>query len=186
MSAQSVLALCGFRSCHGSNHILVDVNPSEEDPLVYPLVVVVQKNGGVVHRGKTQTGYSHDTQVATVGPSWEDFLFDLQGAEIEKQHTSYPRIYNIYSFTFIVHVCLCACTMCVSWGHLDVWGELASHKRSLTHPPSSQGWASRCHLLHTFVCLGMVGWVTLPFFSFCFLNASVLCTCISMYIYIQS
>ena len=25
-----------------------------------------------------------------------------------------------------------------------VWGELASHKRSLTHRPSSQGWASRC------------------------------------------
>ena len=29
----------------------------------------------------------------------------------------------------------------------------------------------------------MVGWVTLPFFSFCFLKASVLCTCISMCMY---
>ena len=28
--------------------------------------------------------------------------------------------------------------------YMDVWGELASHKRSLTHRPSSQGWASRC------------------------------------------
>ena len=34
--------------------------------------------------------------------------------------------------------------VCVSWGHLDVWGKLASHKRSLTHCPSSQDWASRC------------------------------------------
>ena len=50
----------------------------------------------------------------------------------------------------------------VSWGLLDVWGELASRKRSLTHRPSSQGWASRCPLLHVytcmFVCLGN-GWV---------------------------
>ena len=30
----------------------------------------------------------------------------------------------------------------------------------------------------------MVGWVTLPFL--CFLKASVLCTCISMYIYLFS
>ena len=44
----------------------------------------------------------------------------------------------------------------VSWGLLEVWGELASHKRSLTHCPSSQGWASRCPLLY--VCLGN-GWV---------------------------
>ena len=29
-----------------------------------------------------------------------------------------------------------------------VWGELASHKRSLTHCPSSQGWAS-CVLLQS-------------------------------------
>ena len=48
--------------------------------------------------------------------------------------------------------------VCVSWGHLDVWGELASHKRSLTHRPSPQGWASRCPLLYTFLCLGH-GWV---------------------------
>ena len=43
----------------------------------------------------------------------------------------------------------------VSWGLVDVWGELTSHKRSLTHRPSSQGWASRCPLLYMFVCLGM-------------------------------
>ena len=29
----------------------------------------------------------------------------------------------------------------------------------------------------------MVGWVTSPFFSFLFLKASVLCTCISMYLH---
>ena len=38
-----------------------------------------------------------------------------------------------------------------------MWGELASHKISLTHNPSSQGWASKCHII-MFVCLGY-GWV---------------------------
>ena len=38
-------------------------------------------------------------------------------------------------------------------GHLDVWGELASHKRSLTHRPSSQGWASRCPVLSIHACM---------------------------------
>ena len=31
----------------------------------------------------------------------------------------------------------------------------------------------------------VVGWVTLPFFSLCFLNASVLCTCVSMDIHVH-
>ena len=60
--------------------------------------------------------------------------------------------------------------VCVSWGHLDVWGESASDKRSLTHHPSSQGWASRCPSPHayTFVCLGysLVGYFTFLFFPF--------------------
>ena len=60
---------------------------------------------------------------------------------------------------------------------------LASHKRSLTHHPSSQGWASRCPLLYFLFVWAMVGWVTLPFFSFCFLKASVLCICILTYMY---
>ena len=39
-------------------------------------------------------------------------------------------------------------------GHLDVWGELAGHQRSLTHRPSSQGWAFRCLVFAClFVCL---------------------------------
>ena len=42
--------------------------------------------------------------------------------------------------------------------YLGVWGELASHKRSSTHRPSSQGWASRCLVL--IVLVGMV-WVCL-------------------------
>ena len=58
-----------------------------------------------------------------------------------------------------------------------MWGELASHKKSLTHCPSSQGWASRCPLLYMFVWV-MVGWVL----SYCFSYTSVLSTCISMYI----
>ena len=38
-------------------------------------------------------------------------------------------------------------------------------------------------IIHLFVW-AVVGWVTLPFFYFCFLKASVLCTCISMYVYV--
>ena len=35
-----------------------------------------------------------------------------------------------------------------------MWGELASHKRSLTHRPSSQGWAFRCPVIVClFICL---------------------------------
>ena len=50
----------------------------------------------------------------------------------------------------------------VSSGHLGVWGELASHKRSLTHHPSSQGWASGCLELYMFVWL--FGSQVSPFF----------------------
>ena len=42
----------------------------------------------------------------------------------------------------------CVLCLCVCWlGHLDVWGELAGHIRSLTHRPSSQGWAFRCPVI---------------------------------------
>ena len=40
-------------------------------------------------------------------------------------------------YLYLLSVCL---------GHLDVWGELAGGKDSLTHHPSSQGWASECPL----------------------------------------
>ena len=53
---------------------------------------------------------------------------------------------------------------CVSWGQLDVWGELASHNRPLSHRPSSQGWASRC----PYVCLSglwLGGLLHLSFYS---------------------
>ena len=59
---------------------------------------------------------------------------------------------------------------------VDVWGEMASHKRS--HYPSSQGWASRSHLLY--ICLGY-GWVTSPFFLSVFLKlVCYICTCVSV------
>ena len=51
---------------------------------------------------------------------------------------------------------------------------LASHKRSLTHHPSSQGWASRCPLLYFFVCLGY-GWV--GYFTFLFFLFSLKLVC---------
>ena len=48
-----------------------------------------------------------------------------------------------------VYVCICVdvCIYICWLGHLDVLGELATHKRSLTHHPSSQGWASRCPVI---------------------------------------
>ena len=49
-----------------------------------------------------------------------------------------------------------------------------SHKRSLTHHPNSQGWASRCPLLYTFVCLGY-GWVGLPYLSFLSVSLKLAC-----------
>ena len=54
-----------------------------------------------------------------------------------------------------MYVCMCVGYACVCWlGHLDVWGELAGHQRSLTHRPSSQGWAFRCLVFAClFVCL---------------------------------
>ena len=48
------------------------------------------------------------------------------------------------NFYQIIVTCVYVCVHgYVSVGHLDVWGELTSRKRSLTHCPSSQGWASR-------------------------------------------
>ena len=45
---------------------------------------------------------------------------------------------GIYTLTHVYYV------------HVGVWGELAGHQRSLTHHPSSQGWAFRCPVI---VCL---------------------------------
>ena len=56
--------------------------------------------------------------------------------------------------------------VCVRWGHLDVSGELASHKRSLTHRPSSHGWASRCPYIAIYVCLSRLGLGELLHLSF--------------------
>ena len=78
----------------------------------------------------------------------------------------------------LVHVCIC-----VGSRHLDVWGELASHKRSSTHHPSSQGWASRCLELCMFVYFLFV-WVHGLLLSSAFLLpllAGVLYICNFMY-----
>ena len=45
-----------------------------------------------------------------------------------------------------VAICILCCVCPWVWGHLGVWGELASHKDSLTHCPSSLGWAPECPL----------------------------------------
>jgi len=74
----------------------------------------------------------------------------------------------------LVHVCVFVYVS--SRQYLGVWGELASHKRSLTHHPSSQGWASTCLVLSVFVGMvlmsvhvyGFMGFTfLLPLFSWC-------------------
>ena len=92
----------------------------------------------------------------------------------------------LYKYCLLCLVlCLTTCIYMYMYMYM-MWGELASHKRTLTHHPSSQGCGHPgvpCH-----ICLfvwAMVGWVTLPFFSFCFLQPSVPCTCVSMYIHVH-
>ena len=95
--------------------------------------------------------------------------------------------------TVYVSECVCVC-QCERVWTLGVWGELACHKRSSTHRPSSQGWAP-CVLLFgcLFVCLfhGMGGcWVSFSSFLsvllVCYIytyNSMYTCTCIYIYMY---
>ena len=51
-------------------------------------------------------------------------------------------------------------------GCLSVWGELVNHKRSLTHRPSSQGWAPKCPIHLCLFGYSIVRWFRFPsFFS---------------------
>ena len=116
-------------------------------------------------------------------------------------NATHPRHVHDMMSRNIIGIRTSSCVyVCFTWmcGHLGVWGELAGPKRYLTHCPSSQGWPSRCPTLYIcFVCrymytscvsvLGggrgrgismLLDWV--PFFLF---SASVLHTCIFMYIY---
>ena len=65
--------------------------------------------------------------------------------------------------------------------HVHV-GRVGYHKRSLTHHPSSQGWASRCPIVCMFVLFGcgVLGLGFLFFSSFMTNLASALYTCIFM------
>ena len=67
---------------------------------------------------------------------------------------SKPRGCYIYMYvSSFLSIGAVVCIMLV-WT-LGVWGELACHKRSLTHRPSSQGWASSVLLLC--VCVSLFG-----------------------------
>ena len=104
------------------------------------------------------------------------FLEEPQhGFEVDPRQLPQVRLNYIIQWATLVK--LRACILCIhlnihvrtcSWGQFDVWGELASHKISLTHNPSSQGWASKCHII-MFVCLGYcwVGYFT--FLPFCYI-----------------
>ena len=105
---------------------------------------------------------------------------------------------EILIFNQVVDICVYVCVHgYVSLGHLDVWGELATCKRSPTVPVLK---ASRCPMhacvYAVYVCIvgggggikgkGWFVYVTglgsfLLFRSFGMLSASVLCTCIFMY-----
>ena len=70
--------------------------------------------------------------------------------------------------------------------HLNVH---VNHKRSLTHHPSSQGWAPRCPIHFVFTCLyclGVVYWVWVFFLLFLYdYFATVLYTCTCMFMDVQ-
>ena len=70
----------------------------------------------------------------------------------------------------------CTCTV-----HVHCVGELASHKRSLTH--HRLGIQVSIAIICLFVW-AMVGWVTLPFFSYFFKLVCYAQSCISMYIHV--
>ena len=99
------------------------------------------------------------------------------------------------------HTCTCTYDCFMSrlskyLGHLGVWGELTSHKR-LFNPPLQLGiiyvslWPiflkffllclDMTDCMPLFVCVGMIVWAFFP--SYYTLSASVLCTCISMYLH---
>ena len=67
---------------------------------------------------------------------------------------------------------------------VGVWGEFVNHKRSLTHRPSSQGWAPECPIHYVdclFVfcgCGGFLSFLPLQLPKLC----SVLYTCTFMYV----
>ena len=76
-----------------------------------------------------------------------------------------------------------------------MWGEVVNHKRSLTHRPSSQGWAPKCPVINIFVfvwlyftCVVCWFWVSilssLPLYDYlsyvvCYAHVFS-CTCIHM------
>ena len=67
------------------------------------------------------------------------------------EHCCFVGISTMYSIVFMF-TCM----------YVGAWGELVNHKRSLTHHPSCQGWASRCPIHFVFArlyCLGVVYWV---------------------------
>ena len=84
---------------------------------------------------------------------------------------------EVWLISEMMKVCSCAMLQNGDGGNIHVWGEL---DRSLTHCPSSQGFASKCPVF-VYVCVGLFIWVTrlgsflLPL---CTLSASVLYTCI--------
>ena len=64
----------------------------------------------------------------------------------EQKCTAYACVWSIYSCVMIA--CHALPPFC-----LGVWGEFVNHKRSLTHRPSSQGWAPRHHSDFVIACL---------------------------------
>lgn len=62
----------GWDTSEGWEEVGVDVNASQEDLLVEVLIVVVQQDGRVVHRGESNGWVTNLPDEATVGGGWED------------------------------------------------------------------------------------------------------------------
>ena len=107
------------------------------------------------------------------------------------------KISSFYFYTQIYILLLCIVTVIVIVCHwvwtLGVWGELACHKRLLTHRPSSQGWAPGvlpCCVQLCCLCLCMYlggGWGVEGDIWFFFLFYSLWLVCYKLlFIYLYS
>ena len=90
--------------------------------------------------------------------------FHLQTMSMNRSKTSqryYWLLYLFSGYNYVDAICVYVCVYgCVSIGHLDVLGEMASRKRSLIYHPGSPGWTSRCpyvYVVYMCMCVGRRG-----------------------------
>ena len=148
----------------GVTAIVFDYNQPNSISFIYegfsPPEVVQGLRG---FRGDDFTRDSDNDQLYSLllsGFTFDDGVYVMRSMDRSKC-TCNPFLSQVAIFIYSVFL-VCVCPL-VSSRHLGVWGELASHKRSSTHHPSSQGWASRCLVL----CCWLVFWLFTCLFCGC-------------------